>query len=125
MLALVTRLVVLENGSVIADGPRDKILKMLRDKADVRDADAGKTHQVQNIVIPQQTSPPPIRVAEASPTSGGADSNSGSKKVPGSTTGSAPKQASPPPNQNDNGTKESKAPQASKTPKSKKAEVAK
>lgn len=63
MLALVSRLVVLENGRVIADGPRDKVLKMLREKAGVQQADAGKTHQVQNIVIPQQRPVAAVQVA--------------------------------------------------------------
>jgi len=75
MLALVSRLIVLENGRIIADGPRDKVLKMLRDKAGVRQADAGKTHQVQNIVIPQQR---PVEAVQVS-TGNGEDGNSSDK----------------------------------------------
>jgi hypothetical protein len=125
MLALVTRLVVLENGSIVADGPRDAVLKQLREKAGVREADAGKTHQVQNIVIPQQTSAPPIRVADAKPPSGNSDVNPGSKRVQGGTTDFAPKHAQKPSGQKGIGNGSSKAKQAPTTPKSKKPEAAK
>jgi ATP-binding cassette subfamily C protein LapB len=121
MLALVTRLVVLENGSVIADGPRDSVLKMLREKAGVREADAGETHQVQNIVIPQQAPGSPIRVAG----SGAPAGNSGSTKVPGGTSAPAAKSAQNTPVQKGIGNGSSKAKQAPTTPKSKKPEAAK
>jgi len=64
MLALVTRLVVLENGSVIADGPRDKVLKALRDKAGMRGQENSHVEQVKNIVIPKQSAGPKIQVAD-------------------------------------------------------------
>jgi len=54
MLALVSRLVVLENGSIVADGPRDKVLKLLREKAGGRESASEAKGQVQNIVIPTQ-----------------------------------------------------------------------
>jgi ATP-binding cassette subfamily C protein LapB len=63
MLSLVSRLVVLENGMVVADGPRDKVLKMLRDTAGARATKVGKKHQVQNVVIPQRHSVTPVQVA--------------------------------------------------------------
>lgn len=75
MLALVSRLVVLENGRIIADGPRDKVLKMLREKAGIQQAEAGKTHQVQNIVIPQKR---PVTAVQVAP-----DDDSSSKKSAG------------------------------------------
>lgn len=54
MLALVSRLIVLENGSIIADGPRDKILKTLRDKAGTRDPGKSGAPPVRNFVAPEQ-----------------------------------------------------------------------
>ena len=64
MLALVTRLIVLENGAVIADGPRDKVLKALRDKAGLRGQESSQVEQVKNIVIPKQSAGPKIQVAD-------------------------------------------------------------
>jgi hypothetical protein len=110
MLALVTRLVVLENGSVVADGPRDTVLKMLRDKAGVPKADVGKTHQVQNIVIPQPPSEQPIRVAEVKPLAG----NSDAKQAQNNTSGTPAKKTSKTASQNDNGKASSKAPKPKK-----------
>jgi ATP-binding cassette subfamily C protein LapB len=110
MLALVTRLVVLENGSVVADGPRDTVLKMLRDKAGVPKADVGKTHQVQNIVIPQPPSEQPIRVAEVEPLAG----NSDAKQAQNNTSGTPAKKTSKTASQNDNGKASSKAPKPKK-----------
>ncbi len=123
MLALVNRLVVLENGSVVADGPRDTVLKMLREKSGARASDVGKTHQVQNIVIPQQASAPPIHVAGVTPPTGKSDGNSGAKKAHVGAPGSAPKQAQKLPNRNNKQNKESGAPQAAKITKSTKAEA--
>lgn len=93
MLALVTRLVVLENGSVVADGPRDTVLKMLREKAGIREADGGKSHQVQNIVIPQQSSESSIRVAEGNAPSRNAAGNSISNETQDSASEPKAKQA--------------------------------
>jgi len=64
MLALVTRLIVLENGSVIADGPRDKVLKMLRDKTGMRGQESSHVEQVKNNVISKQSAGPNIQVAD-------------------------------------------------------------
>ncbi len=119
MLALVTRLVVLENGSVIADGPRDSVLKMLRKKAGVREADAERTGQVKNIVIPQQQPAASIRVADSNPPPGNAPGKSGSEKVQGGTSGSAAKNTQDPPGQKGDGKGSSKEKQALKTAKSK------
>ncbi len=52
ILTLVDRLIVLENGSVVADGPRNKVLKMLKEKANARESDAGSP-QVGRIVTPK------------------------------------------------------------------------
>lgn len=67
MLSLVSRLIVLENGMIAADGPRDKVLKMLRDKAGAREAEVGNAQQVQNIVVPQQR---PVATVQVSPSKG-------------------------------------------------------
>jgi ATP-binding cassette subfamily C protein LapB len=86
MLALVTRLVVLENGVVIADGPRDKVLKMLRDKSGAREQDSAQADQVKNIVIPKQQASPNIQVADfkapAGKPSGGTESRAAASDKP-------------------------------------------
>lgn len=56
MLTLVSRLVVLENGMLVADGPRDKVLKMLKEKAGGRDSTSG-SQQVGRIVTPKGADP--------------------------------------------------------------------
>ena len=79
MLALVTRLVVLENGVVIADGPRDKILKMLRDKSGAREQDSAQADQVKNIIIPNQQASPNIQVADFKAPAGKPSGGTGSR----------------------------------------------
>lgn len=76
MLALVSRLIVIENGSIIADGPRDRVLKMLRDKAGTNGNKNQRAQQVQNIVIPDKR-PVSARQLENEDESGNEDSSSG------------------------------------------------
>ena len=64
ILKLVDRLIVLENGSVVADGPRNRVLKMLKKKASDRNGDVS-SHQVGTIVTPEGE---PVRPVEVSNT---------------------------------------------------------
>ncbi|MDA7948414.1 MAG: type I secretion system permease/ATPase [Hyphomicrobiaceae bacterium] len=71
VLSLVSRLVVLENGVLVADGPRDKVLKMLKEKATARD-NSPATQQVGRIVTPKSGDAlHPVNVSN--PVSGQAD----------------------------------------------------
>ena len=88
MLALVSRLIVVDNGTVVADGPRDKVLKTLREQAGARAADVGKTEKVHNIVIPrQQTVTTMLNKEEQTSTT----AQSGAKSSGSSSKPSAPK----------------------------------
>jgi len=65
MLALVTRLVVIENGTVVADGPRDAVLKKLRAKAGEKNLGSIAGNPIKNVVTPDKTSGPAINIADA------------------------------------------------------------
>jgi len=98
MLALVTRLVVIDNGSVVADGPLKSVLKRLREKADEKGLGSTAAEPVMNIVYPKQASRPTIQVTDLESqmsaagdgknSSGAADGKGGSSGVSAQEAGS-------------------------------------
>jgi len=84
MLNLVERLIVIENGTVVADGPRDSILKMLRDKTGARKTGPVSVNPIKNIVTPTLATSPGVQVTE---TRLGKSAEGNSKKTPDATRG--------------------------------------